>query len=147
MGWNCKIISNYIIREEDVQNIINKVPVKYLNAFIRDNANYWGWSCICDVHKPVGHELEISGAYWSVDSTEKRDDITEFVFLIQTELNKLGYKTIIIWDEENLSKRSISVNPEKIMKQDIFYNEEDQQYHIIPDGDIATHKQIHEYYN
>lgn len=29
---------------------------------------------------------------------------------------------------------------------EIFYNEEDQQFYTIPDGDIATHKQIRDYY-
>ena len=27
------------------------------------------------------------------------------------------------------------------------YSEKDQTYFTVPDGDIATHKQIHEYYN
>ena len=30
---------------------------------------------------------------------------------------------------------------------EIIWSEEDQTYFTIPDGDIATHKQIHEYYN
>ena len=30
---------------------------------------------------------------------------------------------------------------------EIIYNEEEQLYFTVPDGDIATHKQIHEYYN
>ena len=29
---------------------------------------------------------------------------------------------------------------------DIFYDEYEQKYLTIPDGDIASHKQIHEYY-
>lgn len=29
---------------------------------------------------------------------------------------------------------------------EIFYNKEDQQFYTIPDGDIATHQQIEEYY-
>ena len=29
---------------------------------------------------------------------------------------------------------------------EIFYNEEDQKFYTIPDGDIATHQQIKEYY-
>lgn len=29
---------------------------------------------------------------------------------------------------------------------EIFYNEEDQKFHTIPDGDIATHQQINEYF-
>lgn len=30
---------------------------------------------------------------------------------------------------------------------ELIWSEEDQVYFTIPDGDIATHKQIHEYYN
>ena len=30
---------------------------------------------------------------------------------------------------------------------EIIWSEEDQTYFTVPDGDIATHKQIHEYYN
>lgn len=30
---------------------------------------------------------------------------------------------------------------------DIIWNEEDKQYITVPDGDIATHKQIHDFYN
>lgn len=30
---------------------------------------------------------------------------------------------------------------------ELIYNEEEQLYFTVPDGDIATHKQIHEYYN
>ena len=30
---------------------------------------------------------------------------------------------------------------------EIIWSEEDQAYFTVPDGDIATHKQIHEYYN
>lgn len=29
---------------------------------------------------------------------------------------------------------------------EIFLNNEDKQFYIIPDGDIATHQQIKEYY-
>ena len=29
----------------------------------------------------------------------------------------------------------------------LIYDEKEQLYFTIPDGDIATHKQIHEYYN
>ena len=28
----------------------------------------------------------------------------------------------------------------------IFYNDKDQKFYTIPDGDIATHQQIKEYY-
>ena len=30
---------------------------------------------------------------------------------------------------------------------EIIWSEEDQTYFTVPDGNIATHKQIHEYYN
>lgn len=30
---------------------------------------------------------------------------------------------------------------------ELIYDEEEQLYFTVPDGDIATHKQIHEYYN
>lgn len=30
---------------------------------------------------------------------------------------------------------------------EIIWSEEDQTYFTVPDGDIATHKQIYEYYN
>lgn len=30
---------------------------------------------------------------------------------------------------------------------EIYWSDEDQTYFTIPDGDIATHKQIHDYYN
>lgn len=30
---------------------------------------------------------------------------------------------------------------------ELIYNEEEQLYFTVPDGDIATHKQIHDYYN
>jgi len=29
---------------------------------------------------------------------------------------------------------------------EIFYNDEDQKFYTIPDGDIATYQQIKEYY-
>ena len=30
---------------------------------------------------------------------------------------------------------------------EIIWSEEDQAYFTVPDGDIATHKEIHDYYN
>ena len=30
---------------------------------------------------------------------------------------------------------------------ELIWSEEDQAYFTVPDGNIATHKQIHEYYN
>ena len=30
---------------------------------------------------------------------------------------------------------------------ELIYSEKDQTYFTVPDGDIATHKQIHEHYN
>lgn len=30
---------------------------------------------------------------------------------------------------------------------ELIYDEEEQLYFTVPDGDIATHKQIYEYYN
>lgn len=61
MGYNCKIRTKEVVKVKDVQDIINELPEDL--SLLGNQKQAWGWSCRCDVYKPSGKCLEISGSY------------------------------------------------------------------------------------
>ena len=114
MGYCIKLISKKEIREDDVKSIIFKLP-DYLKGPLNDvKEQEWGWPCICDVSKPIGQELTISGAY--AMSGDKAEDFTAYM---QHALDELGYDVDILYTDtvlfdEEISKdyKKIKLNPE-----------------------------------
>ena len=114
MGYCIKLISKKEIREDDVKSIIFKLP-DYLKGPLNDvKEQEWGWPCVCDVNKPNGKELIISGAY--AISGNKAQDFTSY---IQQALDRLGYDVDVAYTDtisfdEKLSRydKKIKLNPE-----------------------------------
>lgn len=69
----------------------------------------WGWSCICDVSKPIGQELTISGAY-----TMSGDKAQEFTAYFQHALDELGYDIDILYTDTVLFDEEVSKDDKKI---------------------------------
>lgn len=90
MGYCIKLISYKEIKEEDVKSIIFSLPDYLRGPLDEVKEQTWGWPCVCDIHKPNGKELMISGAY--VMSSEKAQEFTSY---IQIALDKMGYDTCI----------------------------------------------------
>ena len=114
MGYCIKLVSKKEIREDDVKSIIFKLP-DYLKGSLNDiKEQEWGWPCVCDVNKPIGKELIISGSY--AMSGDKAQDFTSY---IQHALDELGYNVDIAYTysvlfDEIVSKddKKIKLNPE-----------------------------------
>lgn len=114
MGYCIKLVSKKEIRESDVKSIIHNMP-DYLRGPLNDiKEQEWGWPCICDVSKPIGQELTISGAY--AISGDKAQDFTTY---FQRALDELGYDVDILYTDtvlfdEKTSKydKKIELNPE-----------------------------------
>ena len=114
MGYCIKLISYKEIKEEDVKSIIFSLPDYLRGPLDEAKEQTWGWPCVCDIHKPKGKELIISGAY--VMSGDKAQNFTTY---IQQELDKMGYDTSIsymntvLFDEEaSKDDKKIKLNPE-----------------------------------
>ena len=109
MGYCIKLISRKEIQEDDVKSIIFNLP-GYLKGPLNDiKEQEWGWPCVCDIHKPNGKELIISGAY--AISGEKAQDFTTY---IQHALNELGYDVDIAYTDTVLFDEEISKDDKKI---------------------------------
>lgn len=109
MGYCIKLVSKKEIREDDVKSIIFNLP-DYLKGPLNDvKEQEWGWSCIYDVHKPIGQELTISGAY--AMSGDKAQDFTSY---IQHALDELGYDVDILYTDTVLFDEEISKDDKKI---------------------------------
>lgn len=109
MGYCIKLISRKEIQEDDVKSIIFNLP-DYLRGPLNDvKEQEWGWPCVCDIHKPNGKELIISGAY--AISGEKAQDFTSY---IQQALDKLGYDVDIAYTDTVLFDEKISKDDKKI---------------------------------
>ena len=114
MGYCIKLVSKKEILESDVKSIIHNMP-DYLRGPLNEaKEQEWGWPCICDVSKPIGQELTISGAY--AMSGDKAQDFTTY---FQRALDELGYDVDILYTDtvlfdEKTSKdnKKIKLNPE-----------------------------------
>lgn len=104
MGYCIKLVSKKEILESDVKSIIHNMP-DYLRGPLNEvKEQEWGWPCICDIHKPIGQELTISGSY--AMSGDKAQDFTSY---IQHELDELGYDVDIAYTDTVLFDEKISV--------------------------------------
>ena len=109
MGYYIKLVSKKEIREDDVKSIIFKLP-DYLKGSLNDiKEQKWGWPCVCDVNKPIGKELIISGSY--AMSGDKAQDFTSY---IQHALDELGYDVDIAYTDTVLFNEKISKDDKKI---------------------------------
>ena len=109
MGYCIKLVSKKEILESDVKSIIHNMP-DYLRGSLNEvKEQEWGWPCICDVNKPNGKELIISGSY--AMSGDKAQDFTSY---IQHALDELGYDVDIAYTEGVLFDEEISKDDKKI---------------------------------
>ena len=109
MGYCIKLVSKKEIREDDVKSIIFNLP-DYLKGPLNDvKEQEWGWSCVCDVNKPNGKELIISGSY--AMSGDKAEDFTAYM---QHALDELGYDVDILYTDTVLFDEEISKDDKKI---------------------------------
>lgn len=114
MGYCIKLISKKEIQESDIKSIIFNLPDYLRGPLDEVKEQEWGWPCVCDVNKPNGKELIISGAY--AISGNKAQDFTSY---IQQALDRLGYDIDVAYTDtisfdEKLSKddKKIKLNPE-----------------------------------
>lgn len=114
MGYCIKLVSKKKILESDVKSIIHNMP-DYLRGPLNEaKEQEWGWPCICDVSKPIGQEITISGAY--AMSGDKAQDFTTY---FQRALDELGYDvdilytdTVLFDEETSKDDKKIKLNPE-----------------------------------
>ena len=109
MGYCIKLVSKKEILESDIKSIIHNMP-DYLRGPLNEiKEQEWGWPCICDIHKPIGQELTISGAY--AMSGDKAEDFTAYM---QHALDELGYDVDILYTDAVLFDEEISKDDKKI---------------------------------
>lgn len=94
MGYCIKLVSKKEILESDVKSIIHNMPDYLRGPLNKIKEQEWGWPCICDIHKPIGQELTISGAY--AMSGNKAEDFTAYM---QHALDELGYDVDILYTD------------------------------------------------
>lgn len=121
MGYYIKLKSYKEIKESDVKSIIYSLPDYLRGPIDTVKEQEWGWPCACDVHKPKGNELFISGAY-NISGNLAQN----FTTYIQNALDKMGYDTYYVVtfleyiedipsDEikmENTNVREVELKPE-----------------------------------
>ena len=109
MGYCIKLVSKKKILESDVKSIIHNMP-DYLRGPLNEaKEQEWGWPCICDVSKPIGQEITISGAY-----TMSGDKAQEFTAYFQRALDELGYDVDILYTDAVLFDEEVSKDDKKI---------------------------------
>ena len=109
MGYCIKLVSKKEILESDVKSIIFKLP-DYLKGPLNNvKEQEWGWPCVCDVNKPNGKELIISGSY-----AMSGDKAQDFASYIQHALDELGYDVDILYTDTVLFDEEISKDDKKI---------------------------------
>ena len=109
MGYCIKLVSKKEILESDVKSIIHNMP-DYLRGPLNEvKEQEWGWPCVCDIHKPIGQELTISGAY--AMSGDKAEYFTAYM---QHALDELGYDVDILYTDTVLFDEEISKDDQKI---------------------------------
>lgn len=114
MGYCIKLVSKKKILESDVKSIIHNMP-DYLRGPLNEaKEQEWGWPCVCDVSKPIGQEITISGAY-----AISGDKAQEFTAYFQRALDELGYDvdilytdTVLFDEETSKDDKKIKLNPE-----------------------------------
>ena len=109
MGYCIKLISKKEIQESDIKSIIFNLPDYLRGPLDEVKEQEWGWPCVCDVNKPNGKELIISGAY--AMSGDKAQDFTSY---IQHALDELGYDVDIAYTDSVLFDEIISKDDKKI---------------------------------
>lgn len=121
MGYCIKLVSKKEILESDVESIIHNMP-DYLRGPLNEvKEQEWGWPCICDVSKPIGQEITISGSY--AMSGDKAQDFTTY---IQRALDELGYDVDILYTDTILFDKNIEKEPTDINAQELRNFEEDK---------------------
>ncbi|GMX64480.1 hypothetical protein Elgi_37490 [Paenibacillus elgii] len=86
MGWSIDLVSNKEITENEVQEIICKLPEK-LSFALGNSKQPWGWSTGVDVANPEGKKLWLSGAYGYSENIAE-----EFALFIKNGLNEKGHE-------------------------------------------------------
>lgn len=103
MGYIIKIKSCKEFKEDDIDAIVHSLPDYLRGPFDEVKKQVWGWPCYCDINLPKGNEIIVSGAYGI--SGNKAEDFWKH---IQTELDKKGYDTSIIYQEGVLFDEQIA---------------------------------------
>lgn len=114
MGYCIKLVSKKKILESDVKSIIHNMPDYLRRPLNEAKEQEWGWPCVCDVSKPIGQEITISGAY-----AISGDKAQEFTAYFQRALDELGYDvdilytdTVLFDEETSKDDKKIKLNPE-----------------------------------
>lgn len=108
MGYCIKLISKKEIKDEDIKTIMFNLPEYFKSPIAQSREQEWGWPCVCDVHKPKGNELMISGSF-AISGNNAQD----FVAYIQHALDDMGYDTDIGYTDSILLDEEISKDVEK----------------------------------
>ena len=103
MGYCIKLVSKKKILESDVKSIIHNMPDYLRGPLDEVKEQIWGWPCICDVSKPIGQEITISGAY--AMSGDKAQEFTDY---FQRALDELGYDVDILYTDTVLFDEEVS---------------------------------------
>ena len=109
MGYCIKLVSKKKILESDVKSIIHNMPDYLRGPLDEVKEQIWGWPCICDVSKPIGQEITISGAY-----AMSGDKAQEFTYYFQRALDELGYDVDILYTDTVLFDEEVSKDDKKI---------------------------------
>lgn len=64
MGWSASLMSNKEITEDEIKDIVDKLPKEFwFGGYIKPTKQLWGWNGAVDIHIPVEKILNISGSY------------------------------------------------------------------------------------
>ena len=105
MGYYIKLKSYKEIKESDVKSIVYSLPDYLRGPIDTVKEQEWGWPCACDVHKPKGNELLISGAY-NISGNSAQN----FTTYIQNALDEMGYDTCLEYTEGILFDEVVTKN-------------------------------------
>ena len=94
MGYRCDIKANAVIKESDVEDIIDNLPNKYTGIMPYTRKQSWGFPVVCDVHLPCKNVLTVSGSY-SISGMYAE----EFVDYLNRQLDVKGYITEVVWED------------------------------------------------
>lgn len=87
MGYSIDISSDKEITEAELDTIISNVPPELGRYFPGKEKQDWGWSLACDLWKPQGKKMRISGSY--TVSGDKAEAMRDW---LKQELKKNGHK-------------------------------------------------------
>lgn len=88
---------------KDIRQIVNNLPSELKGVYTKINEQEWGWPCYCDISKPIGNKITISGSYEISGATAE-----DFCRYFQFELDKYGYDVDVTYSEGVLFEEQIS---------------------------------------